>query len=57
MNLEGQPYDTGMAASPINIADFAPDDHLVVDQMVEPVIMGGNGIVRTGTVMLKRIPT
>jgi hypothetical protein len=57
VNLEGQPYDTGMAASPINIADFAPDDHLVVDQMVEPVIMGGNGIVRTGTVMLKRIPT
>jgi hypothetical protein len=57
VNLEGQPYDTGMAASPLNIADFAPDDHLVVDQMVEPVIMGGNGIVRTGTMMLKRIPT
>lgn len=56
VNLEGQAYDAGMAASPLNIADFAPDDHLVVEQMVEPVIMGGNGIVRTGTVMLKRIP-
>jgi hypothetical protein len=54
VNLEGHPYDAGMAASPLNIADFAPDEHLVVDQMVEPVIMGGSGIVRTGTVMLKR---
>lgn len=54
VNLEGQLYDTGMAASPLNIADFAPEDRLVVDQMVEPVIMGGDGIVRTGTVMLKR---
>ena len=57
VNLEGQAYDTGMAASPLNIADFAPEDRLIVEQMVEPLIMGEEGIVRTGTVMLKRIPT
>lgn len=57
VNLEGQAYDTGMAASPLNIADFAPEDRLIVEQMVEPLIMGEEGIVRTGTVMLKRVST
>jgi len=55
-DLEGQPYDPGMAATPLNIADFAPDDVLLVDQMIEPVIMGDSGLRRTGTIMLKRLP-
>lgn len=54
VSLEGQPYDPGMAASPLNIEDFGPDDQLVVDQMVEPVLMGPDGIVKSGTVMLKK---
>ncbi len=53
VSLEGQVYDPGMAASPLNIGDFGPDDVLVVDQMVEPVIMGPAGLVKAGTVMLK----
>jgi hypothetical protein len=52
VNLEGQLYDPGMAASPLNIADFGPDDKLVVAQMVEPLIMGTKGIVKPATVML-----
>lgn len=52
VNLEGQLYDPGMAASPLNIADFGPDDRLMVDQMVEPLIMGPNGIVKSATVLL-----
>jgi hypothetical protein len=52
VNLEGQLYDPGMAASPLNIADFGPDDKLLVDQMVEPLVMGPNGIVKPATVML-----
>ena len=52
VNLEGQLYDPGMAASPLNIADFGPDDKLMVDQMFEPLIMGPNGIVKSATVML-----
>jgi len=55
VNLEGQTYDTGMAATALNIADFAPEDVLIVEQMVEPVIMGEEGLRRTGTVMLKRV--
>ena len=54
VNLEGQQYDAGMAATPINIGDFASDEPLFVEQMLEPVILGENGIIRTGTVTLKR---
>lgn len=55
VSLEGQPYDPGMAVSALNIADFAPDDVLVVEQMVEPVVMGPEGLVRGGTVMLAKV--
>jgi hypothetical protein len=55
VSLEGQRYDPGMAASALNIADFGPDDVLVVDQMVEPLIMGPEGVVRAGTVMLVKV--
>lgn len=55
VNLEGQSYDTGHPASALNIEDFAPDDLLFVEQMLEPVIMGPNGIVKAGTVILKKV--
>jgi hypothetical protein len=55
VNLEGQPYDTGLPATALNVEDFSPDDRLVVHQMLEPVIMGPQGIVKTGTVMLKKV--
>lgn len=54
VDLEGQLFDPGMAASALNIADFGPDDALVVDQMIEPIIVGPEGLKRTGTVMLRR---
>ena len=55
VNVEGQPYDPGMAATPLNIEDFESDDHLVVDQMLEPIIMDGGSLAQTGTVTLRRI--
>jgi hypothetical protein len=54
VSLEGQSYDPGMAASPLNIEDFGPEDRLVVDQMVEPVVLGPDGIIKSGTVMLRK---
>lgn len=51
--LDGQTYDTGMAATAINAADFGPDEVLFVDQMMEPIVMGPNGVRRTGTMMLR----
>lgn len=55
VNLEGQPYDPGLPATALNVEDFAPEDHLYVDQVLEPVIMGPQGVVKTGTIMLKKV--
>ena len=55
VNLEGQPYDPGMAASALNVGDFGPDDVLLVDQMVEPIIMGSLGLRKQGTIMLRKV--
>jgi hypothetical protein len=57
VNVEGQPFDPGMAASALNIGDFGPDDQLLVDQMVEPIIMGPEGLRKQGTVMLRKVHT
>lgn len=54
VDLEGQPYEPGMAATALNIADFGPEDDLFVDQMMEPVVMGADGVRRTGTMMLRK---
>jgi hypothetical protein len=55
VNVEGLPYDAGVAASAINMDDFSTDDHLIVDQMLEPIIMGPNGLRREGSVMLRKV--
>jgi hypothetical protein len=55
VNLEGQVFDPGMAASALNLGDFGPSDTLLVDQMVEPVIMGPEGLRKEGTVMLRKV--
>ena len=54
VSLEGLPYDPGMAVTPLNIADFGPEDALVVEQMMEPILMGQDGVVKSGTVLLKQ---
>ena len=51
--LEGHLYDSGMAATALNAADFGPEDTLYVDQMMEPIVMGPDGVRRTGTMMLR----
>ncbi len=54
VDLEGQRYDPGIAASALNIGDFEPDDELIVDQMLEPIIMSSEGIRKEGTVLLRK---
>ena len=54
VSVEGHAYDPGVAATPINIEDFDSEDSLIVDQMLEPIIMGKDGLVKAGTVILKR---
>lgn len=52
--LDGEPYDTGIAATALNSADFDAEDTLLIDQTIEPIVMGPNGVRRTGTVMLRK---
>lgn len=54
VNVEGLNFDPGMAVTPLNIEDFEPNTPLIVDQMMEPIIMGPDGIIKTGTVLLKK---
>jgi len=55
VNLEGLEYENGMAVVALNKCDFEPDDSLIVEQMIEPVIMGSEGVVRSGTVTLRKV--
>ena len=55
VNLEGQAYDSGMAVKAINISDYSTDDVLIIEQMLEPVIMGTEGLLREGTVTLQKV--
>lgn len=55
VNIEGQSYDVGMAAVAMNIEDFEESDKLVVESMIEPIIMGIDGIKRQGMVMLRKV--
>jgi hypothetical protein len=55
VSIEGETYDPGQAVSALNLGDFGPDDVLIIDQMVEPIIMGHHGLVKPGTVMLRKV--
>ena len=55
VSIEGHAFDPGMAATPLNLEEFEEDDALVVDQMLEPIVMGPTGVVRAGTVTLKKV--
>ncbi len=54
-NLEGMEYIDGLAVTAINIEDFGPEDRLYIEQMIEPIIMENDQIMKTGTVVLGRI--
>lgn len=55
VNVEGQPYDPGMAATPVNIEDFDADAPLVVNRMLEPIIMEGENLIKYGKVTLRSV--
>jgi hypothetical protein len=55
VNLEGQRYDIGTAATALNIDEFGPEDILVVAETIDPIVMHSSGLLRMGTVMLKKV--
>jgi hypothetical protein len=54
VNIEGQAYDPGAAVTALNVSDFSAEDDLVIDQMIEPVVMSKSGLIRAGTVILRK---
>lgn len=51
----GDVYDPGMAVSAINCEDFEPEDELVIDTVLEPIIMSHDGsIKRLGSVIVRK---
>lgn len=57
ISVEGQPFDVGMAVTPLNLEDFEEAEDLYVEQMIEPILMKDNKVFRTGTVILGRAIT
>jgi hypothetical protein len=55
--LEGHPFNAGLAVSVINMEDFEPNDVLVIDQVIEPIVMGADGLKRSGSVTVKKVST
>lgn len=55
VNVEGQSFDSGMAVTPLNIEEFDQNDKLIVDQMLEPIIIGEEGLAKGGTVTLRKV--
>ena len=52
VSIEGQPFQPGQAATPLNLEEFPQDAELVVAQMLEPIVMGPEGVLRMGTMLL-----
>ena len=55
VSIEGMPFESGAAATPLNLSEFDDSDQLFVDQMLEPIVMGADGVLRMGTVMLRKL--
>lgn len=55
VNVEGCIFDPGMAATPLNIDEFDAKDTVIVDQMIEPIIMGKEGLIKNGTITLRKV--
>ena len=55
LDVKGQLFDPGMAVTALNIEDFDTVDELYIEQMMEPIIMKGDSIQKTGTVILGRV--
>ena len=56
LDFTGTEFETGLPLLPINLADFAADENLFVEAMLEPTIKVANSteIVKLGTAILGR---
>ena len=54
LDFTGAEYETGLPIAPINLADFATEENLIVEAMIEPTIKiaGTAEIVKCGAAVL-----
>ena len=52
VNLEDSKFDIGMPVKAINIEEFKGCEDLVITKTLEPVVMCGDLLERTGTVLI-----
>lgn len=57
VDIEGHLFEPGMAVTPLNIEEFNQQDLLMIEQMVEPIIMNENTLIKSGTVILCKAPS
>ncbi len=55
-NLEGHRFDPGLAVTALNLDEFTPDEHLVIETMLEPQLVSVDSgvVVRWGKVVLSK---
>ena len=54
VDFTGQEYGPQLAATAVNADDFSANDELIVDHTIEPAVIGPEGLMKTGTVTLRR---
>ncbi len=52
VDLSGRSFDAGLPVTALNLDDFDPETNLKVSRMIEPLVMGEDGPVRPGTVIV-----
>jgi len=52
VDLSGRPFDSGLPVSALNLDEFGPEARLRISRMIEPLVMGTEGPVRPGTVIV-----
>lgn len=51
--FDGKEYDDGLPITPLNIDEFGKSDRLVIEQTIEPTVLGEDGkVLKRGTVIL-----
>jgi hypothetical protein len=54
VDFTGQEYGPQLAATAINVDDFEAREGLVVESTIEPAVVGPEGLLKSGTVTLRR---
>ena len=55
-DMTGLSYSTGLPVQVMNLEEFGEEEQLIVTQTIEPVIMYNGHVIKSGIVMVDRVP-